>query len=755
MGLLGGIAAWPVLELAVFYQAQFGSYLLFSLAAGAAFGAVFGAFSGSVDGIIAANPRSIGLGALVGSAMGAIGGAVGFLLGQLVLLALGELFLRSLAEFETIGLPISRGLGWAIMGMFVASAEGVRRRSWLKIGIGVAGGIIGGLIGGAVIELLPRVLPESLARPVGLALFGALIALFYGFVERRLSAGTLRLLNGLYRGKEFIINQRAVSIGGEPGADVYLSGYSRVRPRHARLQERKGELYLLPEDGAQLVKVNDDPVPPEGSNILKFEDVLQVGNAKFLFRPLALLVGIVLTGLFVPATASAQSARIGQIESGELLTRQQVDLYVSVIDRDGQPLDALAEEDFSVFESDDGQSYTELEIVDFAPRVAENEGVTFYLLVDNSGSMYDRIDGTPAQEFSETRMAVATAAIRSFLNQFDNPNDRVGLATFNTNYTVLSPPTESVRSIAALLDQIEEPERVNAYTELYRAVSFAAQDLEETPGRTVIIVLSDGENYPFAVHSGESHPEFGEEPYPIDQTVETLQRQGASAYVINFATLGDQEFLRIATQNGGLVFNADDRQALQDVYGEIRERTLTEYRITYRASMAPTEQRYVRVRVGTRPAARATRQYYAGTLFGLPGEEIGPILLLPVGIALLLAAVLMLLRFRNTRTGASVEVLNARGRATQVIDLSSPRTIIGGSADADVTIANAPDIRDSHAAIERDERTGAYTIVSEIPVTVNNKETRRRKLSPGDVVQLPGATVIFDEPEDDAHKDKS
>ena len=748
MGLLGGIAAWPVLELAVYYQAQFGSYLLFSLSAGAAFGAVFGAFSGSVDGIIAANPRSIGFGALIGAAMGAAGGAIGFLLGQLILLLLGELFLQSVTEFETLGLPLSRAVGWAIMGMFVASAEGVRRRSWLKTVIGVAGGIVGGLIGGAAIEYAPLVLPESVARPVGLALFGVLIAVFYGLVERKLSAGALRLLNGLYRGKEFIINQRLVTIGGEPGADIYLSGYSRVQGRHARLQEKKGELYLYPEEGAKTVKVNDDPVADEGSGVLKYEDVLQVGNAKFLFRPLVLIAGLLLTGLLVPQGAAAQSARIGQIDSGDLLTRQQVDLYVSVTGRNGRPLDSLTADDFTVFESNDGQAYSELEILDFAPRVAEDEGVTFYLLVDNSGSMYDTLAGTPTDDFAETRMAAATAAIRSFLGQFDNPNDRVGLATFNTNYTVLSPPTESVRAITSLLDEISEPTRQEAYTELYRATAFAALDLEEETGRTVLIVLSDGENFPYAVHSGEPHPEFGDQPFPLNETVETLQRQGASAYAINFATRGDQDFLRIANENGGLVFDAADQEGLQQVYTEIRERTLTEYRITYRASMSPAEQRYVRVRVGTRPAARATRQYYAGTLFGLPDGQIGFGLLLPFGISLLLAALLMLLRFRNNRTGASVEVLNARGRATQVIDLTSPKTIIGGSADADVTIANAPDVRDSHATIERDERTGAYTIVSDNPVTVNNKPTKRRKLTPGDVVQLPGATVVFDEPEE-------
>jgi len=747
MGILGGVAAWPVLELAVFYQAWFPSYLLFSLAAGAAFGAVFGAFSGAVEGIIAANTRSIGWGALFGAAIGALGGAVGFLLGQLVLLLLGELFLQSTREFETIGQPLSRAIGWGVLGLFVASAEGIRRRSWLKTMIGIAGGITGGLIGGAAIEYAPQVLPQALARPAGLALFGALIAVFYGLVERRLSSGVLRLLNGLYRGKEFILNQRSVTIGSEPGADIFLSGYTRVEPRHARLQERRGELYLLREDNARPVKLNDEPVPEEGSGVLKYEDVLQVGSAKFLFRPLALIAGLLFFGLVLPQGAEAQNARIGQIDSSALLTRQQVDLYVSVTDRNGQPLESLSRTDFTVFESDDGQTFSELDIVDFRSGIAEDEGITFYLVVDNSGSMYDTLSGESADNFAQTRMAAATAAIRSFLDQIDNPNDRVGLAVFNTNYTVLSPPTESARAIVALLSEIEEPGRQEAYTELYRAVAFAARDLETVSGRKVIIVLSDGENYPYAVHSGEPHPVYGEQPFSVEQTVDTLQRQGSSAYAINFATAGDAGLRRIAEENGGLVFDAGDRGTLQQVYADIRERTLREYRISYRASTSPTEQRFVRVRVGTRPAVRATRRYYAGTLFGLPDESIGWLTLLPLLVALLLGAALAMLRFRNNRTGASVEVLNARGRATQVIDLTSPQTVIGGSVDADVTIAGSPDIRDSHATIVRNERSGAYTIVSDHAVMVNNRPTKKRTLTAGDVVQLPGATVVFDNPE--------
>ncbi|MFP4376818.1 MAG: FHA domain-containing protein [Spirochaetales bacterium] len=749
MGILGGVAAWPVLETAIAVQELFPSYLLFSLVAGGAFGAVFGAFSGAVDGMIAANYRRILWGALFGLGIGALGGAVGFLIGQGVLLIAAEVFLDSATNFETVGQPLAKAFGWAILGMFVASAEGIRRRSGHKTAIGVLGGFVGGLVGGAVLEYAPFIMAPQWARPVGLVLFGALVALFYGLVERRLSSGVLRLLNGPYKGKEFILNQRRLSIGTESGSDVYLGEYVRVKPHHATLRESQGELFLHPEE-ERMVKVNDERVTKDEPKLLKYEDVLQIGNAKMLFRPLVMLIALLLFVILPAADAAAQSVRVAQIDSGALLTRQRVDLYVSVTDGNGLPLESLEQSDFTVLESADGQEFTEVDIVEFTPAINQDEGITFFLLVDNSGSMYDRLDGGPAPDPDDTRMAAAVEAIRDFLAEIDNPRDRVALATFNTNYQILAEPTESIRSVVALLDQIEEPESEEAYTELYRAVASTAEYLESSPGRNVIVVLSDGENFPYAEHSGEPHPEYGFEEFTIDDTVEALQRRGSSVYAVNFATAGDRSFARIARENGGLVYDASDPGELLDVYSDIRDRTLREYRIGYRAGTSPAEQRYVQVVVNTRDgSARSTRTYFAGTLFGLPTDRISVLTFLPLLLALLIAALLTLVRIKNNRTEPNIEVINARGRATQIQNITSPKTVIGGSEAADVTIVGAPDVRDSHATIEYDRKNNTYTVVSTEPIQVNNQPTKRRKLSPGDVVQLPGATVVFDAPDTD------
>ena len=51
IGLLGGLAAWPLSEVVLANQAVFPSFLIFTVCLGAVFGAIVGAFLGSSEGI--------------------------------------------------------------------------------------------------------------------------------------------------------------------------------------------------------------------------------------------------------------------------------------------------------------------------------------------------------------------------------------------------------------------------------------------------------------------------------------------------------------------------------------------------------------------------------------------------------------------------------------------------------------------------------------------------------------------------------
>jgi len=146
----------------------------------------------------------------------------------------------------------------------------------------------------------------------------------------------------------------------------------------------------------------------------------------------------------------------------------------------------------------------------------------------------------------------------------------------------------------------------------------------------------------------------------------------------------------------------------------------------------------------------AARFYFASTVFGLPASRLTPLFVIPFLLAIALLLLLMSLKLERKSRPANLEVLQTRvGHAsTRVLPLGSAKTIIGGSAKADLTIAGAPQVREEHATILFDPRDKSYTVVGGGDLLVNNQPARSRKLEAGDVIDVGGATIVFDEPDD-------
>ena len=457
------------------------------------------------------------------------------------------------------------------------------------------------------------------------------------------------------------------------------------------------------------------------------------------------------TLLLISTVASAYNVRLSQIDASRLLLSQNVRLYVSVTDEAGAPVEGLSAESFAVFESPDGGDFTRIEdLNEFKPRAASTEGISFLLLLDNSGSMYDTPAGTPTDDPERMRITHAKNAVRTFLGSMTRPRDTVGLVSYNTSYTVLSTPSGDKEEAAGFLDRIERPDAPQAYTELYAALTLAARDFPGGGGRRAIVILSDGENYPYLEHSGNPHPEFGERVYRYSEPIRACQEAGISVYAVNFAEQKDPNLEAIAVETGGTVFDARSQEQLARVYRRIHEQVSGEYLIGYRATMAPAVRKHVRIEVRENGQARqATRFYFSSTAFGLPLKRIGLLLIVPFAAAVLLLWLISLLKFEKKKGPASLEVLKTRvGRAqTRVMPLGTAKTVIGGGSNADLTIAGNPALKEQHATVIFDSKRKAYTVVGSGELTVNNRPVKTKVLEPGDVIDVGGATIVFDDGE--------
>jgi Ca-activated chloride channel family protein len=455
--------------------------------------------------------------------------------------------------------------------------------------------------------------------------------------------------------------------------------------------------------------------------------------------------------LALAGSAPAVNISLAQIDASRLLLTQRVDLYVSVTGEDGRPAQDLSREAFSVYESADGRKLGEARPLEgFQPRAGAEEGITFLLLIDNSGSMYDALDGRPTQEPARMRVTQAKEAVRRFLRSMTGPRDRVGLVAYNTFYQPLSRPGQDRERIAGLLEGIRRPQPEQAYTELYASLSLAVREFAGTEGRKAIVVLSDGENYPYASHSGKPHPIFKSRIFAFTEPIRLCQEEGVTVYAINFGREKDRNLRSIALETGGQVFDATDRDELAGVYRKIHEQVSGEYRLTYRATMEPAEKKHVRVEVEARGArTSATRFYFSSTVFGLPLPVLGWPLALPFLLACLLGWLATLLRLESRRGPARLQVLQTRigSASTRTIALGSSKTVIGGSPKADLTIAGAPGLRGEHATVLYDPKSRSYTLVAGGELTVNNRPAKTRRLEAGDVIDVGGATIVFDDGE--------
>lgn len=460
------------------------------------------------------------------------------------------------------------------------------------------------------------------------------------------------------------------------------------------------------------------------------------------------IAGILLLvfSMLFPTQIFSAEISISQINPGRLLTRQQIELYLSVLDSSGIPIDNLGSQDFEILESEDGSTFTPVPITGFSAH-ALDQGINFFLLIDNSGSMYETMEGERTNDSRLMRMTYAKDALRIFLRSMDDSRDRVQLASFNTRFHLHSDMISNPAELLTAVNRIERPEpgTGEGWTENYYSIQEAVSYLADLPGRNVLIMLSDGENFPYMEGAGEPHPEFGERIYTLDESIESLQRSGISLFAIRLGDDLDVSLPDLTRESGGRLFDTRNADELAQIYLDIRDQVLREYRLTYRAAMIPSEKRIVKARyTGSRPAVEAQRTYFAGTLFGIPGALHPLALIIPFLLAVLGLFGLSKINLLNKRSTANLEVLNP-GSGSTVMEITQTKTVIGSADSDDITLVNAPSAKPSHATVIYNENDNSYTIESENPVKVNNQKTTERKLEAGDVINVGGTMVVFDD----------
>jgi Ca-activated chloride channel family protein len=273
-------------------------------------------------------------------------------------------------------------------------------------------------------------------------------------------------------------------------------------------------------------------------------------------------VGYVRAVAYLPDGNSTEDMVFINAPPGELeeVKVQFVELYSSVLGRDGRPVQGLGKDDFQVYEDGVKQQIARFEEV-------ENLPIHIGVMIDTSASMIGILDD------------VRKAAL-SFFQRSLEPKDRAAVITFSSfprlAVELTADKTQLGRGLAGLAPE--------GKTALYDSVMFGLYYFAGIKGQRAILLLSDGRD------EGSR--------FDFEQTLDYARRAGVTLYTIGYR-LGDLgargKLQKLAEETGGSSFFIDDNDGIAKVYESIEREMRSQLLIAYQSNNRSDDGQFRRV----------------------------------------------------------------------------------------------------------------------------------------------------------------
>ncbi len=349
----------------------------------------------------------------------------------------------------------------------------------------------------------------------------------------------------------------AQGTGGEELAqdEVFLNaGPHRFSLR--LLEPQPGKTYQ------QSLRANAEVKVPEGESLDRVEFYLNETRVATLYQP-PFAQPIVLPPdakvTYVRAVAylaeggnsTEDTVLVNSPLQGEKVQVDLVELFASVSDRRGHPVDGLVAGDFKVMEDGVEQQIRRFERVKDVPIYAG-------ILLDTSGSM------------SVSLPEAVDGALR-FFNKVITPKDRAVVVTFADKPNLAVKFTNNREVLAGGLANLT----ADGDTALYDSLIYTLYLFGGIKGKRAVVLLSDGKD-------DKSH-------YKFSEALEFARRTGVSIYTIGLGLTTQDADVRLkleklAEETGGRHFFIEKAKELDSVYEEVESDLRSQYLLSYESS---------------------------------------------------------------------------------------------------------------------------------------------------------------------------
>ena len=271
---------------------------------------------------------------------------------------------------------------------------------------------------------------------------------------------------------------------------------------------------------------------------------------KSVFTVIALLSSLALLAQDKPQTQKQApfSIKVDTLE---------VDLPISILDREGRPIDGLKQENFQVFEDKIQQTIKTFKHEDIP--------LSLGLVIDNSGSMRNK------------RERVNSSAL-AFVRE-SNPDDETFIINFDDSAYLEQDFTGSIGDLIDALENID----TRGETALYDAIYLAAEhEKQGKKDKKALLVITDGED--------------NVSKYNLNKTLEELRKSKVTLYAIGLLEEDDtrgglfhkapskrakEELTKFAEVTGGQAYFPKTLSEVEDIVKRIAHDLRNHYTITY------------------------------------------------------------------------------------------------------------------------------------------------------------------------------
>jgi len=276
---------------------------------------------------------------------------------------------------------------------------------------------------------------------------------------------------------------------------------------------------------------------------------------------------------------------------------EMVNLTVTVLDRDGNLVEDLSEEDFEVYEDGRRQQLSLFARAggpgaDAASAHGDRLALDLGLLMDTSESMITQL------ELSQQ------AAVR-FLNAIPRARD---LLTIFFDHDIQVSRYDSERQ-QGLIDRIESAQGGGG-TALYDALAVYLSRIEDDPGRKVAVLFTDGEDSSSSLGFAQLLRLVRSSPVTVYAIAFTdAIPRGSTREVHARATLA-----RLADVSGGEVFTPHGSRELPEIYQKILDQLSAQYVLGYVSDNPREDGKFRRLKVKVERTGLRVRHregYYA------------------------------------------------------------------------------------------------------------------------------------------------